>query len=149
MKSDGARSEDTGGRRGLGCRGKRQKGKDRKAAGPGRGLSNRLYPQSGAGGMFSLPGDGSREQAGKAPGGGGAGRRNGRQETSAKSGGGGGVAGGGGQNVRDPASEGTASDWNPKDNLWENAAHDSSLGNTEATNASARHQGAPGERKGK
>lgn len=40
-------------------------------------------------------------------------------------------------------------DWNPQDNLWENYAHDSWMGNTEATNASARHQGAPGEEKGK
>lgn len=52
------------------------------------------------------------------------------------------------ENQRDPDSEGSG-DWNPKDNLWENYAHDSCMGNTEATHARARNQGAPGEKKGK
>lgn len=39
--------------------------------------------------------------------------------------------------------------WNPKGNLWENYAHDSCMGNTEATHASARSKGAPAEKKGK
>lgn len=52
------------------------------------------------------------------------------------------------ENQRDPDSERNG-DWNPKDNLWENSAHDSCMGNTEATHASARNQGAPGEKKGK
>lgn len=41
--------------------------------------------------------------------------------------------------MRDPEIEGI-DDWNLKDNLWENYAHDSCMGNTEATNASARHR---------
>lgn len=41
--------------------------------------------------------------------------------------------------MRDPEIEGS-DDWNLKDNLWENYAHDSCTGNTEATNASARHR---------
>lgn len=114
---------------------RRQKGKDGEGAWPEKGLSNRLYWQSGAGRMFSLgrerPGSRSVKRSGRKP------------ETRRLR------ANLGEQNPRDPGSEGNPPDWNPKDNLWENYAHDSSLGNTEATNASARHQGAPGEKKGK
>lgn len=52
------------------------------------------------------------------------------------------------ENMKDAKTEGSEG-WNPKDNLWENYAHDSCMGNTEATNARARHQGAPVEKKGK
>lgn len=50
------------------------------------------------------------------------------------------------ENKRDPKTE-WSSGWSPKGNLWENYTHDSYTGNTEATHASARNQGAPGERR--